>query len=132
MGCFLELDRRSHDFCETDSTLAHGTLGASGIRAAGKGRLIRVHRNVCIGWKAAGPSMLGIGCPDRHALPRITPIRCADLELRPLPRERVRSTTLCEHSAFPVGRALHAPYLPFVMPVGIGSVGRTAALPDPM
>jgi hypothetical protein len=72
MGCFLELDRRSHDFCETDSTLAHGTLGASGIRAAGKGRLIRVHRNVCIGWKAAGPSMLGIGCPDRHALPRIT------------------------------------------------------------
>ena len=22
--------------------------------------------------KVAGPSMLGIGCPDRHALPRIT------------------------------------------------------------
>src|ERR1700740_928968 len=23
--------------------------------------------------KVAGPSMLGIGCPDRHLLPRITP-----------------------------------------------------------
>ena len=34
--------------------------------------------------------MLGIGHRDRHALPRITPIKCADLELRPLPRERVR------------------------------------------
>jgi hypothetical protein len=29
--------------------------------------------------------MLGIGCPDRHALPRITPIKCADRELRSPP-----------------------------------------------
>ena len=34
--------------------------------------------------------MLGIGCPDRHALSRITPIKCTDRELRSLPRERVR------------------------------------------
>ena len=26
--------------------------------------------------------MLGIGRPDRHALPRITPIKCADRKLR--------------------------------------------------
>jgi hypothetical protein len=30
--------------------------------------------------------MLGIGCPDRHALPRITPIKCADRELCSPPR----------------------------------------------
>jgi hypothetical protein len=29
--------------------------------------------------------MLGIGCPDRHALPRITPIKSADQELRSPP-----------------------------------------------
>jgi hypothetical protein len=29
--------------------------------------------------------MLGIGFPDRHALPRITPIKCADLALRSPP-----------------------------------------------
>src|SRR5262249_46886619 len=35
--------------------------------------------------KVVGPSMLGIGCPDRHALRRITPIKCADRELRSPP-----------------------------------------------
>ena len=29
--------------------------------------------------------MLGIGCPDRHALPRVTPIKCTDRELRSPP-----------------------------------------------
>jgi hypothetical protein len=29
--------------------------------------------------------MLGIGCPDRHALTRITPIKCTDRELRSNP-----------------------------------------------
>jgi hypothetical protein len=29
--------------------------------------------------------MLGIGCPDRHALPRIIPIKSADHELRSPP-----------------------------------------------
>jgi hypothetical protein len=34
--------------------------------------------------------MLGIGFPDRHALPRITPIKCTDRELRS-PPERAGS-----------------------------------------
>ncbi len=34
--------------------------------------------------------MLGIGRPDRHALPRITPLKRADRESCSLPRERVR------------------------------------------
>src|ERR1700759_1482045 len=29
--------------------------------------------------------MLGIGCPDRHALPRVTSIKCTDRELRSPP-----------------------------------------------
>jgi hypothetical protein len=36
----------------------------------------------------------------------------------PLPRERVRSSTLLGHSAFALGMALPAPYLPFAIPVG--------------
>jgi hypothetical protein len=40
--------------------------------------------------KVAGPSMLGIGCPDRHALPRINLVENAPTTTRaPLPRERV-------------------------------------------
>jgi hypothetical protein len=35
--------------------------------------------------KVAAPSMLGIGCPDRHALPRITPTKHASRELRSHP-----------------------------------------------
>ena len=54
--------------------------------------------------------MLGIGCPDRHALPRITPIRCADLELRPLPRERVRSTAHPRHCRTPGRGSLDLAY----------------------
>ena len=34
--------------------------------------------------------MLGIGRPDRHALPRITPSKGADRDSCSLPRERVR------------------------------------------
>ena len=35
--------------------------------------------------------MLGIGCPDRHALPLITLVEIAPTATRaPLPRERVR------------------------------------------
>ena len=29
--------------------------------------------------------MLGVGFPDRHALPRITPMKCTDRELRSPP-----------------------------------------------
>jgi hypothetical protein len=37
--------------------------------------------------------MLGIGRPDRHALPRITLVEnCAEHEASSLPRERVRSS----------------------------------------
>src|SRR6516164_7912755 len=35
--------------------------------------------------KVAEPSMLGIGCPDRHALPRITPKKCTDRKQRSPP-----------------------------------------------
>src|SRR5258707_15585254 len=68
----------------------------------------------CEGWefiggsslelKVAGPSMLGIGCPDRHALPvLVTAYRSPthhrrrkhpDADARALPRERVRSSAL--------------------------------------
>ena len=42
--------------------------------------------------KVAGPSMLGIGCPYRHALPHITPDEnTLTMNCAPLPRERVRS-----------------------------------------
>jgi hypothetical protein len=42
--------------------------------------------------KVAGPSMLGIGCPVRHAL-LLTPLHCRQNALtatRVIPRERVR------------------------------------------
>src|SRR4029077_6672864 len=42
--------------------------------------------------KVGGPSMLGIGCPDRHALPHITPTKHTDPDSCSLPRERVRSS----------------------------------------
>src|ERR1700716_2419633 len=43
--------------------------------------------------KVAGPSMLGIACPDRHALSLITLVEIAPTTTRaPLPRKRVRST----------------------------------------
>jgi len=53
--------------------------------------------------------MLGIGCPDRHALPRITSSKNAPTATRaPIPRERVRSSARRRH---PPGRrrwsALH-------------------------
>src|SRR5437016_560996 len=46
--------------------------------------------------KVAGPSMLGIGCPDRHPLPLIhspTLRKCTGPDAA-LPRERVRSMPL--------------------------------------
>src|SRR5215472_3988448 len=49
--------------------------------------------------KVAGPSMLGIGRPDRHALPRITSSKMRRLQ-RLLPsRERVRSSPISGHSS---------------------------------
>src|SRR6516164_10525605 len=42
--------------------------------------------------KVAGPSMLGVGCPDRHALPHITRSKHIDPDSCSLPRERVRSS----------------------------------------
>src|SRR4029077_19170430 len=47
--------------------------------------------------KVGGPSMLGIGCPDRHALPHITPTKHTDPDSCSLPRERVRSSALRRH-----------------------------------
>src|SRR6476620_10997183 len=41
--------------------------------------------------KVAGPSMLGIGCPDRHPLLRVTSPKTHPPRRAPLPRERVRS-----------------------------------------
>src|SRR5215207_197556 len=35
--------------------------------------------------KVAGPSMLGIGCPDRHPLPLIAPPNCAQAVTRAPP-----------------------------------------------
>ena len=43
--------------------------------------------------------MLGIGCPDRHALPHITRAKHTDPDSCSLPRERVRSSTHLRHSA---------------------------------
>ena len=40
--------------------------------------------------KVAGPSMLGIGCPDRHALPHITSSKMRRAATRAPSRERVR------------------------------------------
>src|SRR6476469_727270 len=47
--------------------------------------------------KVAGPSMLGIGCPDRHPLLRVTSPKTHPPRRAPLPRERVRSVpqSLC-------------------------------------
>src|SRR6516162_1102343 len=41
--------------------------------------------------KVAGPSMLGIGCPGRHALPLTPPQKAPTVTRPPIPRERVRS-----------------------------------------
>src|SRR6516164_4240617 len=42
--------------------------------------------------KVAGPSMLGTGCPDRHAPPHVTSPKTHRPRRAPLPRERVRSS----------------------------------------
>src|SRR6516225_4166574 len=39
----------------------------------GRGAVSEVIGGSSLELKVAGPSMLGIGCPDRHALPHITP-----------------------------------------------------------
>jgi hypothetical protein len=41
--------------------------------------------------KVAGPSMLGIGCPGRHALPLTPPQKAPTVTRAPIPRKRVRS-----------------------------------------
>ena len=61
-------------------------------RAGGPGGRSGGHRGFLFELKVAGPSMLGIGCPDRHPLP-LTPLhRCLTCTGRDpaLPRERVR------------------------------------------
>src|SRR6516164_6180289 len=46
------------------------------------------HRNCSPELKVVGPSMLVIGCPDRHALQHITPIKnLPTVTYAPLPRE---------------------------------------------
>src|SRR6476619_263823 len=57
--------------------------------------------------KVAGPSMLGIGCPDRHPLLRVTSPKTHPPRRAPLPRERVRSVPLSGPSPPPnvVGNA---------------------------
>src|SRR6516162_4835421 len=52
--------------------------------------------------KVAEPSMLGIGCPDRHALPRITPKKCTDRKQRSPP---ARAGSFNRRKAAPVGLA---------------------------
>jgi hypothetical protein len=69
--------------------------------------------------------MLGIGHPDRHALPRITPSKRADHDPFSLPRERVRSSTLTGRSLPLAGTPAHSPNwpLPEASPdVGSGSI----------
>jgi hypothetical protein len=41
--------------------------------------------------------MLGIGCPDRHPLLRVTSPKTYRPQRAPLPRERVRSMALLRH-----------------------------------
>src|SRR5712664_2892189 len=76
----------------------------------GRGEEAEVIGGVLFELKVAGPSMLGIGCPDRHPLPLIHSPPPPKMHL---PRRR------------PPARAgsFVAPYLPFARPVGIGSVG---------
>src|SRR6516162_9511079 len=48
--------------------------------------------------KVAGPSMLGIGCPGRHALPLTPPQKAPTVTRPPIPRERVRSWGIFGHT----------------------------------
>ena len=55
--------------------------------------------------KVADPSMLGIGIPHRHALPRTTRIKCADLEPRSPPASGFvlrHISALSEDAAWPI------------------------------
>ena len=70
----------------------------------GRGAVSEVIGGSSLELKVAGPSMLGIGCPDRHALPRLTlskmrrprrvlPSRASGFVHRPkADRERDRAT----------------------------------------
>jgi hypothetical protein len=60
--------------------------------------------------------MLGIGCPDRHALPRITPIKCADREL-------------CSP---PASGFVHRPVSPVAVPPGEGLLTERTAGVQPV
>src|SRR6266481_1140701 len=83
----------------------------------GRGEEAEVIGGVLFELKGAGPSMLGIGCPDRHPLPLI---HSPPLPKMHPPRRR------------PPARAgsFSAPFLPFAIAVGIGSVGWICDLPD--
>src|SRR6202045_3840953 len=65
----------------------------------GRGEEAEVIGGVLFELKVAGPSMLGIGCPDRHPLPLIhsPPPPKMHPTRRALPRERVRSLTRFGH-----------------------------------
>src|SRR5271167_571604 len=56
--------------------------------------------------KVAGPSMLGIGCPGRHALPLTPPQKAPRVTRAPIPRERVRSWEGNGRTAFVVGNLI--------------------------
>ena len=78
--------------------------------------------------------MLGIGCPDRHALPRFTLVENAPTTTyAPLPRERVRSSTHCGHSCAPIATPALAPLRPLARSARFGSIddsARAALLAD--
>src|SRR5258708_34690459 len=52
---------------------------------AGRGEEWEIIGGSSLELKVAGPSMLGIGCPDRHALPLTTPIENARTVIRTPP-----------------------------------------------
>src|SRR6516164_1378163 len=58
----------------------------SGLTGRGEvSGVIGGHRGSTPELKVAEASMLGIGCPDRHALPRITPKKCTERKQRSPP-----------------------------------------------
>src|ERR1700681_3391906 len=72
----------------------------------GRGEEAEVIGGVLFELKVAGPSMLGIGCPDRHPLPLIPHTTIAKnprTAPRGIPRERVRSMPHSGRSSMPPG-----------------------------
>src|SRR6266436_5480683 len=117
-SCFFFSSRRRHtrcsrdwssDVCSSDlSSVKPRTVMSSIMRArnalTGRGEGAEVIGGVLFELKVAGPSMLGIGCPDRHPLPLI--------HSPPLPKMHPpRRRPPARAGSFP------APYLPFAAPV---------------